>query len=332
MCRKISVKSGLISLAVSLLVILGSGDAFFGEKRGLTWGSTASTTGGFTYFVNAAKVLNEKIPEINVTVRSTGGGVHNTRLLEKGEIDFGAIDTSGAWEAIQGKGSFEGKPFPDLRLLYVSATNPFQFVVSEKSGVKDIYGLEGRTFCPGMLGGATERTGMEVFRILGVRPRIRHMSMADGLEAIKNEQVLGMVIAIVPNSAILDLTSVMKVRIISFSDEDLTKIVTNSAGMTKVAVAAGAYPGVGEFKTIANEWSDYVRKDFSADLAYKIVKALWEGRAGIKTLNSQFLADRFPEVTLGVKVGYLHPGAIKFYRELGLAVPKQLVPPEMGEK
>ena len=48
--------------------------------------------------------------------------------------------------------------------------------------------------------------------------------------------------------------------------------------------------------------------------------------------NPMFLADAFPEVTTKVKVTYLHPGAVKFYRELGLNVSQNLIPPEMGEK
>jgi hypothetical protein len=89
---------------------------------------------------------------------------------------------------------------------------------------------------------------------------------------------------------------------------------------------------VGEFKTVANEWSDYVRKEFPADLAYKMVKNIWEHRSDIKMANPMFLGDAFPEVTTKVKVTYLHPGAVKFYRELGLKVSPNLIPPEMGEK
>lgn len=75
-----------------------------------------------------------------------------------------------------------------------------------------------------------------------------------------------------------------------------------------------------------------MRKDFPAELAYKIVKTIWENRVEIKKAAPTFLDDRLTEVSLGVKTNYMHPGAVKFYRELGLTVPKNLIPPEMGEK
>lgn len=331
MVREKIFKFGSLSVVFILLILFGAYEGGAAEKKTLTWGTTASTSGTFTYYVAAAKGINGKIPEINLTVRATGGGVHNARLLEKHEVDIGSLDTRLAWDLMQGAGPFKEK-YPDIRLLNVSAVNPLQFVVSERSGIKDISGLEGKLYCPGMLGGTTEQIGMEVCRLFGVQPKLRHMSYADALEAMKNENIVGFVKYGAPDSSILDVASAMKIRILSFSEGDIEKIVKNVVGLRRIVVPAGTYPGVGEFKTVANEWSDYVGKEFPADLAYKMVKNIWENRSDIKMANPMFLADAFPEVTTKVKVGYLHPGAVKFYRELGLKVPQNLIPPEMGEK
>jgi hypothetical protein len=278
-------------------------------------------------------VLNEKIPGININVRSTGGVAHNMRLLEKSEIDIGAIDTKICWEAIHGEGSYAGKPFKDLRLLYVSQTNKLQIVVSEKSGIKDVYGLEGKLFCPGPLGSSTETIAQDIFRILGVHPKIRHASLADGVEQMKNEMVLGLgKMGAPPDATVMDIASALKIRLLSFKDGDIEKVVNNVVGLRKGRIAAGIYAGVGEVNTLENEWADIVRTDFPADLAYKIVKTLWTNRAAIQKVYPNFVADQMTEVALGVKTVYLHPGAVKFYRELGLTVPKILIPPEMGEK
>ena len=321
----------VLSVAV-FLILSGLDHSFAAERKAVTWGSTSTTSGAFAYFVAAAKILNDKIPEINITVRSTGAGVHNARLMEAREVDFGAIETGLIWDAMQGSGPFKGKPNPDLRLLYVNMTNPLQFVVSEKSGIKDIYGLEGKTFTPGMLGSGAERAAIDIFRILGVKPNLRHMSYADAVEAMKDERILGFAKYAVPDASILDVASSMKIRIISFSDNDLDKIINNTKGFRKCVVPSGMYPGVGEFKALENEWGDYAAKNFPPELAYKVVKTIWENRSAIKKANSAFVGDRLVDVALGVKIGYLHPGAIKFYRELGFTVPKNLVPPEMGEK
>jgi TRAP transporter TAXI family solute receptor len=162
------------------------------------------------------------------------------------------------------------------------------------------------------------------------------MGWADAVEAMKNEMIVGLGKTSVPDSSILDIASAMKIRIFSLTDSEVEKIVRNIAGLRKVVVPAGMYPGVGEFKTFEDEVCDVVRTDFPSELTYKMVKTVWENRAEITRVykSSSSVMDRFPTVTMGVTTPqiYLHPGAVKFYRELGLTVPKNLIPPEMGEK
>jgi TRAP transporter TAXI family solute receptor len=311
------------------LVGLGLQVSSAAEKKALTWGTTASTSGVFPYYVFAGKLLNDSIPEINITVRATGGGVHNMRMMEKKEIDIGSCPTANSWEVVNGKGPFEGKPFPDVRLLYVIMTNGLQMAVSEKSGVKTLKDLEGKKFCPGQAGGGIERYVTEIFRILGIRPDLRFMSMADSIEAMKDERIIGIAKMGVPDASLLDISSAMKIRILSFTDSEADKVVNNLMGLRKTEFRAGIYPGTGPFKTLENEWSDFVRKDFPADIAYKIVKTLWERRAEITKMDKRFVGDKMWDVTLGVKTNYLHPGVIRFCREQGLTVPANLVPPEM---
>jgi TRAP transporter TAXI family solute receptor len=203
MCRKKWVRFCLVFLVFILTILFGQNDSLGVERKTLTWGSTSTTSGAFTFFAVVAKMLNDTIPEINVSVRSTEASVHNARLFEKGEIDIGGIDTRTAWLALQGKGPFEGKPVPDLRLLHViTSNNALQFLVSESSGIKGIYGLEGKPFTPGMLGSSTEQLSTEIFRTLGIRPKFRHSNYADAIEGMKNEIVVGFAKAAAPDSSI----------------------------------------------------------------------------------------------------------------------------------
>lgn len=332
MYSKKCVQRHLISwVLITTLILFGISESLAAEKKLLTWGTTQSTSGFFSFYVFAAKLLNENIPNINVTVRSTAGSIINNRLLEKREIDIGVSDTALIAKRLKGEDPFKGQPYPDLRTLYIHMANPLQFVVSKKSGIKSIYDLEGKLFTPGMLGGGTATMTMAIFDTLGIHPKIRSSGYADALEAMKNEQIVGIGKTGVPDSSIIELAASMDIRILSFSDADQEKILENVPGLGKIVVPAGMYPGVDEFKTFEMQYVDFVRKDFPADIAYEWVKLLWENRAEIKKVNSLFVSDRLIDLTLAGKAGYLHPGVIKLYRELGYTVPKRLIPPEMGE-
>jgi uncharacterized protein len=326
----------LVFLFCIAIVVSGANESLAAQKKMLTWGTSPAATSSFVYFTTAAKILNEKIPEINITVRATGAGVQNVNLLEKGEVDMGATDTGIAHEAYQGKGVFQGKPYRDLRLLFVGhAANPFNFVVTEKSGVKDVYGLEGKLFTPGPLGSGAEKNATDIFRILGVRPNIRQSSWADAMQAIQDGRIIGYSrFGAIPDAGVLETMSTTKIRLLSFSDGDIEKIVKNTIGLRKIAVPSGAYAGIDGFMTVTNEFSDFATKDLPADIAYKIIKVMLENGAEIKRALSSYSGDKLVEVTLGVKTEfvYLHPGVVKFCRDKGYVVPKNLIPPEMGEK
>ena len=334
MYGKKCIQVSLVLLVVFIFAtFFGPNYSLAAERKAVTWGTTSSSSGLYALFVMTAKIFNDNIPEINVTVRSTGANVHNVRLSEKGEIDIGVVDTRTAVLAIQGKAPFEGKPFPDLRLLYaITGNNALQFVVSEKSGVKDIYGLEGKPFTPGMLGSSTEMHLQDFFRALGVHPKIRHSSYADAIEMMKNEVIVGFGKAVAPDASILEIMSAMKIKILSLSDEDIEKIQKNTPGLAKVVLPSGIYPGIGEIKTVESQYCVFVKKDFPTEFAYKILKAVWENRKELKRMYSSSSGDHLTDVVKTRASVYLHPGAIKYFRELGLTVPKTLVPPEMGEK
>jgi TRAP transporter TAXI family solute receptor len=316
-------------LAFALSILSGPHASLAVEKKMLSWGTTSSASGLFSNFVAASKTLNEKIPEINITVRTTAGSVHNLQLLEKREVDIAASDTSIIEDAILGQWSFKGKPFSEFRLLYNMLSIPWQFVVSEKSDIRDVYDFKGKTIIVGSTG--TEQVALKVIAILGIPAKVRRSSMADSVEAFKNDMADVFVKVGAPDSAILDIISSKKIRILSMGDADIEKITSKHLGFVKELVPSGIYPGVGEFKTIGNLYFNCIRSDFPSELAHKIVKTIFENATEIRKAYPQFMGDRFQDL-VNLKIGVLHPGVVKFYREQGYTVPKRLLPPEMGEK
>jgi hypothetical protein len=66
------------------------------------------------------------------------------------------------------------------------------------------------------------------------------------------------------------------------------------------------------------------------DIAYAMTKALWEGRQGVAEAypRCKEVINAFPEITAKYASIPLHPGAIRFYQELGVKIPHQLIPKE----
>ena len=81
---------------------------------------------------------------------------------------------------------------------------------------------------------------------------------------------------------------------------------------------AGSVPGI-DAPTYVNvfDYTLFAGKDVSEDMVYKAVKALWEKEADL--LAGGPFWNGFAKENMGKDVGLTyHPGAIKFYKEMGV--------------
>ena len=92
-----------------------------------------------------------------------------------------------------------------------------------------------------------------LFNIFGVSPKIRPMGYVDAVEAIKNEPIVDLSKMAVPDSSILDIASARRIRIFSFSNSEVEKIIGNSVGLRKIVAPSDKYPVMGKFKTFEDE-------------------------------------------------------------------------------
>ena len=142
-----------IIMGLLLLNVLSLKEAFGAEKKLLGLGATQAASSHYVYFVGLSKVLNARVPEVNVTVVETGAGVDNIRRMAKGELDFGLCPLHIHYQAYYGFELWKGNPVKNVYTLWVyGRPAPQNIIVREDSGVRSIYDLTGKPFNPGMRG------------------------------------------------------------------------------------------------------------------------------------------------------------------------------------
>ena len=76
-------------------------------------------------------------------------------------------------------------------------------------------------------------------------------------------------------------------------------------------------------------WINFVStSDMTEDTAYNIVKGMWENISDQRSVLKSLEGKNIPEMTISNSKFPLHIGAIKYYEEIGLTVPKSLYPKE----
>ncbi|MBI2321679.1 MAG: TAXI family TRAP transporter solute-binding subunit [Chloroflexi bacterium] len=315
-----------------------------GEPRKLLAGATSATSSHYAYYAAMAKVINSKVPSVNVTVVETGGGAENTNRMGKGELDFGIATSDFVSFAYQGLGPFKDKPIKEMRWLWFYNPNQHVLIVREDSGVKKLEDLTGKEFNPCARGAPCEQMSKSALEALDIKPKWYTAGLADAVQAIKDRRIVGygkpMAGKDVADATMLDLMTTAKIRVLPFTEAQAKKVQDAHPYYSFTLVAPNVFKdqewNKEPIRTMAIVVGTATTTRLPADIAYGIVKAVVEdngaGGGGVQ-------AGAFPGVKgidfakLTVEEDLLsappvHAGAYKYYKEIGKKVPDKLVPPE----
>lgn len=283
-------------------------------------------TSGGTYFLvmnGFADMLNSKLPNwFKASAQSTSGGLEILRLLESGDADFGMGQAGVARTAVDGTYGDGNQPkFTNLASVTFMYPNVMQIAVANDSGITDFTQFEGKSFCAGASGSATETNTQHMYAACGIKysDKMQFTSEAQSVELMKNGQADGAnLIAAIGAASVTELYSTGKYHLLSFTDAQLDEILKQNPAYYKFTIPAGTYANQNEdIKTFAVANYLYVRKDFDEDAVYMFTKCFYENLAETQAIHKVLGTNFKPEnATDGATVDF-HPGAIRYYKEVG---------------
>jgi uncharacterized protein len=118
----------------------------------------------------------------------------------------------------------------------------------------------------------------------------------------------------------MDMGSAMQVRVIGVSDEEMAALRKLNPGFVPYTLKAGLYKEQGvteEVKTFQSPTVLIASSNTSAEVIYKITKAIVEGREEFGSVTSVMKGVTGDDMAQNFDMKY-HPGAEKYYREAGL--------------
>ncbi len=304
-------------IAVACCFTLATG-AFAVEFLNIGTGST----GGTYYPTGAAmaKICNSNIEGVQVSVQSTGGTVNNIQLLADSEAELGFMDGL-YYYAYMGKGKYEGNPQKFIRALVPLYPEPVQLMVAKDSGITSIEDFRGKRVSIGAVASGTEVTAKQLLRVAGLDPatdiQVENLGVGDTAKAFGDKRIdAAIMVGALGMSGVVEVTTLGLVDFIDVSDELVAKVVEETPYWVPFEIPAGYYKGqANPVKTYAS-WNIVAIKDsVRDDLVYQMTKALFENKADILAVSKK-LETMTPENVKHILIP-LHPGAEKYYREIG---------------
>lgn len=285
---------------------------------------STSTSGGTFYIVGGkiADMINKHIENVQATAEVTAGGVENARLLKAGETDIAFFPGDTLYNAVNGLGEFQkdGKiAIQNLAGLYDS---PMQIVVLKKSGIKSIAELKGKKVSLGAPGSSTAVRAEIILKAHGLTLKdiVVDTTTSSESSTLLNDGMIDCAFFTsgAPASAIMDIAAKNPITMLPITDEAMKAINTEYPYLHAFNVPADVYPNVPAFTCIASSANLCVSPKMDEQLAYEITKMLFENfdefAAVHKSIKNEF---NLKNATSQGDLASYHPGAIRYYKEVG---------------
>lgn len=292
----------------------------------LAFGSTNAQSAHYAYFAAIAKVVNQASDDFQASVVETGATVDNLKRMARGQLDIGLITTSALYHANNGVKTFDGNPI-DSKLLWAYSLAPQNVVVRKDSGITSLAELEGVRFGPGQRGSSTEATSLDVMSTLGIEPDWVRGSNGELAGAIKDNRAMGFIKSAVGtkfDALTTDIATFTPVQVLGLTEEQTSTIEAELPELSIVQMPGGKMENSGPYTTWGFMIGVSARPDLPDDAAYNIVKAVMEDTTEQATAFPNVKGQNLAELTLQYATSKLHPGAIRYFEEIGLNVPDSL--------
>jgi TRAP transporter TAXI family solute receptor len=295
-----------------------AGTAAFAETR-VTYKSAKAGSSYYQMAVQIAEAMKAG-SDISVTIEESQGSVQNVMEVKARGGDY-VFTTPPALVGLAqgGKAMFEGKgdpAFDEIRALFPIPSLTMHFVTRADAGINSFADLEGKTILLGK-GSFGAREGEKYLGLFGLEGKVTlaEVELSNAVPALKNGQIDAFVTAgSYPAPNVIEAAASTGVKVLSLSDEQVAE--TKRA---RLVIPAGTYAGQDEdIVTTSLPVVAYTTTKMDDDTAYQLTKTYWEGKAAMGEAAPWW--NGVDEGLMSNIPGKIHPGAIRYYKEAGMAL------------
>ena len=315
-------RNGLSRLLLAA-ALLWPGAAFAAEPHwpaSLTLGTASPGGTYYAYGEGLARILTRALG-LPVTMRATEGPSENIQLLEAGEIELAFVTQGVALQAWNGTSGWTGgKQLRVMRAMFPMYDTPFQLLVFQESNMRSVGDMAGKRIGVGPRGGTSATYFPEIFKTLDVTATFVFGEWSD-LAAQMNARTID-VLAVgagVPFPSFIELEVKNRVRYVAFSRDNIDDLKRAMPELNPSRVPAGTYPSLlRDYQTLGLFNFAVAHADLPADLVYNIVRVVFEKHEEMMEVHASAAAT-VPANMARNEFLPLHPGAIRYYRQIGRA-------------
>lgn len=279
------------------------------------------TGGAICYLVN--KLKGEE--RIHCEIKSTPGSIYNLNALKKHKIDIAVVQSDWQHHAYNGTSLFkEQGRLTNLRSLFSVHSEPFTVLARKDANVHTFEDIKGKRVNIGAPNSGQRGTMEMLQELYGWHnadfAEVASLTPSEQAQALCDKKI-DVIIYVVghPNSSIKEASSACQTKLVSVTGDKVSRLINTYSYYDTTTIPGGMYRGSpDQTDTFGVGATVVTTTELSNQVAYEIVKAVFENHENFVQLHPSFKNLTKHAMVTQYLSAPLHPGALRYYKEVGL--------------
>lgn len=287
-------------------------------------------TGGITgvYYPTGgaiAKMVNAD-PEYNIraTVEATGGSVFNINSVMTGDLDFGIAQSDRQYQAVNGLAEWaELGPQKNLRAVFSIHPEAVTLVAADDAGIDSLEDLRGKRVNLGNPGSGQLQNSLDALTAAGIDPEkdivAEHVKASEAPHLLQDGRIDAFFYTVGhPSGAFKEATAGQRsVHFVPVSSAQALVDKFPYYALTTVPVDLYTVSNDTDVPTFGVKATFVTSAGTPDDVVYAFTREVFENLDEFKTLHPAYAWLTRENMLEGLSAP-LHPGALRYYQEVGL--------------
>lgn len=289
---------------------------------------TASAGGTGAIWGEGACQIMARATGVAMSTRTTQGPVQNIVLVDRNEAQMGIVTMGLMLQGWNGQGDWtQGRQHRNVRATIPMYDTPFQGIALTRSGISKVADLNGKRIGLGPRGGTPGTTWPVILRHLNVTPSAIRYGGANDMSGLLADGLIDAFLfaAGLPVAAFTELETTQQTTHITFTAQEIATLRSRMPELGDSMIPRGVYRGITQDTPTVGIYNFMiVNKDLPDDLVFEMMKAVLTTNTDIARVHGTG-KETLPQNWNKNTFLPFHPGAARWLRENGHAVPDNLV-------
>ena len=293
----------------------------------ITLGTGAQGGAFYDYGPGIANLVTG-VTGLPIVIRITAGSIENIQRVNAGTMETALANMGPAFEGWMGSEKWTtGQQLRDMRALLPMYETPFHVAALRSAGITSMKQLDKKRVGVGPKDGPAELIFRGFAERLGIAPVIVNGSPAEmGKLALDGKIDAFWYGAGLPLGPMEQMAKAQPTVIFGFTDEESAVIRKRFPYLAPNVIPANTYAGQTAPVSTVAVWNFIIaHKSVPDATAYWFVKAVLDNPEQAAKAHAAANATVTKNATANTFMTF-HPGAVRYYREVGVALPAELAP------